>query len=80
MKLLQWCKEHDKLSHFTIISIMTLILYFVMGIYNFIPITIISVGKEVYDDFKKDRTGFDTNDLITDYLAYIITTILILLV
>ena len=79
MKLIQWCKEHDKLSHFFIIGLFTLIFNLLIGIYTIIPISIIAIGKEIYDDFKVDRTGFDINDLLTDYLAYIIVSIIYLI-
>lgn len=77
MKLIQWCKQHDKLAHFVIISIITYLyipleLLYCKGDLIFILVSIISIGKEIYDEFKPNKTGFDVFDLLTDMLAYII--------
>lgn len=78
-QLYKWCQEHDKLAHYTIISIIS-ILYIFIGFYNIIPVTIFAVGKEIYDEFKTNKTGFDVQDLNIDYLAYFITTMICYLI
>ena len=82
MKLIQWCKQHDKLSHFLIISIITYLyipleLLYCKGNFIFIIVAILSIGKEIYDEFKPNKTGFDIMDLLTDMLAYIINRYII---
>jgi hypothetical protein len=80
LKLLyQWCKVHDKLAHFTIIGLIATS-YLLIGLYNIIPVTIIAVGKELYDDLKTERTGFDVDDLNVDYLAWFVVTIICYLI
>ena len=76
-KLIKWCKLHDKLAHFLIISIITYLyipleLLYCKGNLVFILVVSISVGKEIIDEFKPNKTGFDTLDLFTDMLAYTI--------
>ena len=76
-QLIQWCKLHDKLAHFLIISIITYLyipleLLYCKGNIIFILVALISVGKEIIDEFKSNKTGFDVLDLFTDMLAYAI--------
>ena len=73
-------KSEDKLLHFSLSALLSLLFYLVIGIYNIIPITFLSVGKEVYDTFKKSPTGFSIEDLNADYLAWFITTLICLLI
>lgn len=73
-------KSEDKLLHFSLSTLLSFLFYLVIGIYNIIPITILSVGKEVYDVFKKNPTGFSIEDLNADYLAWFITTLICLLI
>ena len=73
-------KSEDKLLHFGLSTLLSFLFYLVIGIYNIIPITILSVGKEVYDVFKKGPTGFSIEDLNADYLAWFITTLICLLI
>lgn len=70
---------HDKLTHFTIISLVSLS-YIFIGLYNFIPVSILAIGKEIADDLKKNRTGFDLNDLLADFMGYGVTTFLLYLI
>ena len=42
--------------------------------------TIIFIGKEIYDIYKPNPTGFDIKDLLADYTGFSILIILKLLI
>ena len=69
--LLQWCKKNDKLAHFIIITCLTIICYCVLKFYAIFVIIIVSVGKEIYDIYKPNPTGFDVKDILYDTLGFI---------
>ena len=52
--------KYDKITHFIVGFIFSLI-----GDFNLA--TTVFVGKEIYDCYKKNPTGFDLTDLACDY-------------
>lgn len=63
----------DKYLHFTVMMVTSLLLcLLIMPIWALAICVIISVGKEVYDCYKENPTGFDLDDLIADLFGILV--------
>ena len=69
---------NDKIKHFIIGFILGMSILLI-GYYSIILATVIFIGKEIYDCFKPNPTGFDVMDLLADYLGYGASLLMILL-
>ena len=78
-KLLNWFKARtDKQKHFIVGAIMGFLYFPVVFLWdinaaiisNFIASSALFIGKEVYDKYKPNATGFDKVDLFADYLGW----------
>lgn len=66
-------KYTDKILHFVVMAVISAILFLAINSWVAFAISfIISVGKEIYDCFKKHPTGFDLYDLVADMLGIFI--------
>jgi hypothetical protein len=71
----------DKLKHFIVGAILGIVSCFTGHLLLcFIFASIIFIGKEIYDIYKTNPTGFDIKDLIADYAGFSILIILKLLI
>lgn len=61
----------DKILHFIVGLVFGLSYYFV-ALWSVLFGTVIFVGKEVYDIYKPNPTGFDWMDILADYLGFAI--------
>lgn len=77
--LLNWFKARtDKQKHFIVGAIMGFIYFPVVLLWdinaaiisNFIASSAVFIGKEIYDKYKPNPTGFDKVDLFADYLGW----------
>lgn len=63
-------KYTDKILHFVVMAAISATLFLAISpLVAFAISFIISVGKEIYDCFKKHPTGFDLYDLAADILG-----------
>ena len=78
-KLINWFKaRNDKQKHLivgAIIGVMYSPVVFLLDINtaiisNFIASSVVFIGKEIYDKYKPNATGFDKVDLFADYLGW----------
>lgn len=78
-KLINWFKvRNDKQKHLLVgfaLGFLYFPFVFVWGvnealIANLIASSLIFIGKEVYDKYKPNATGFDKVDLFADYLGW----------
>lgn len=60
-------KYTDKILHFVVMAVISATLFLAINPWvAFVLCLAISIGKEVYDCFKKNPTGFDLWDLTAD--------------
>lgn len=78
-KLINWFKaRNDKQKHLIVGFILGFLYFPVVFLWeinaaiisNFIASSIIFIGKEIYDKYKPNPTGFDKVDLFADYLGW----------
>jgi hypothetical protein len=70
--------QSDKLKHFIVGGALGALSYFFSVGYGFIFASLIFIGKEIYDCYKPNPTGFDELDLLADYLGYFLILIIFL--
>ena len=77
--LIKWFRKlNDKQKHLIVGAIMGFLYFpvvFLWGINaaiisNFIASSVVFIGKEFYDKYKPNPTGFDKVDLFADYLGW----------
>lgn len=77
--LINKLKEQDKLLHFLVNLFSTILFGLILGIIYGICIPIlISIGKEAYDYFRPNGTGWDWNDIIADVIGILLGIFIIL--
>ena len=78
-KLINWFKaRNDKQKHLIVGAIAGFLYFPVVFVWdinaaiisNFIASSAVFIGKEVYDKYKPNPTGFDKVDLFADYLGW----------
>lgn len=78
-KLLNWFRRrNDKQKHLIVGAIMGFLYFPVVFLWdinaaiisNFIASSVVFIGKEIYDKYKPNVTGFDKVDLFADYLGW----------
>lgn len=78
-ELLNWfCRRNDKQKHLMVGAIMGFLYFPVVFVWdinaaiisNFIASSAVFIGKEIYDKYKPNATGFDKVDLFADYLGW----------
>lgn len=73
-------KYTDKILHFVVMAAISATLFFAINpCVAFALCLAISIGKEVYDCFKKNPTGFDLWDLAADMVGVLCGYIISLL-
>lgn len=73
--------ERDKIKHTAINYIIVValsLLWCTIG--AILAAVIVSVGKEIYDKYKTNATGFDLRDLIADGVGIVLGVLTILIV
>ena len=77
--LLNWFRRrNDKQKHLIVGAIMGFLYFPVVFLWdinaaiisNFIASSAVFIGKEIYDKYKPNATGFDKVDLFADYLGW----------
>lgn len=72
--------SNDKLLHFLINLFSTILFGLIFGIMYGISISLlISIGKELYDKFRPNGTGWDWKDIIADLIGIILGILIIIL-
>ena len=70
-QLMQWCKLHDKVAHYIVGAIFGI----AYALTNDVKILLLSmaifIGKEVFDCYKKNPTGFDVPDILSGMGGYL---------
>jgi len=69
----------DKIFHFIVGLVFGLSYYFV-ALWAVLFGTVIFVGKEVYDIYKPNPTGFDWMDILADYTGFSIGLLIAILI
>lgn len=69
----------DKIFHFIVGLVFGLSYYFI-ALWSFVFGSIAFLGKEVYDKYKPNPTGFDWCDIIADYLGFATGLIIAILI
>ena len=78
-KLINWFRcRNDKQKHLIVGAIMGFLYSPVVFLWdinaaiisNFIASSVVFIGKEIYDKYKPNATGFDKVDLFADYLGW----------
>ncbi len=73
-------KYTDKILHFVVMAVISATLFLAINPWvAFVLCLAISIGKEVYDCFKKNPTGFDLWDLAADMAGVLCGQIISLL-
>lgn len=77
--LINWFRRrNDKQKHLIVGAIMGFMYFPVVFLWNinaaiisnFIASSVVFIGKEIYDKYKPNATGFDKVDLFADYLGW----------
>ena len=77
--LIKWFRKlNDKQKHLLVGAIMGFLYSPVVFLWdinaaiisNFIASSVVFIGKEIYDKYKPNATGFDKVDLFADYLGW----------
>ncbi len=61
---------NDKIKHFIVGAALGAASYFTYWGWGLLASSVIFVGKETYDVYKPQPTGFDKLDLLVDYIGW----------